>query len=202
MSNLLRGLILLLVVSLPRNLSASIEYDAPTPQLAFAAQELEGALTQAGRKNLKVALIVRPDESSPEAFTVRSVGPDRVEVTGSDLYDKFLINAKKIIELNKVKVKLVKSDLFRNIKGRFDVITFNPPFKHPKDNDTYKLVDKFLKESPDTRLLMVGNPCYSNLKKIEGIIARNNYITEDTVCSLLNPVKIQANTINLVIFFS
>jgi hypothetical protein len=52
--------------------------------LAFAAQELKDALKEAGRENLQVALIVKPDEASLEAFQIRSVGPTQVEVTGSD----------------------------------------------------------------------------------------------------------------------
>lgn len=114
----------------------------------------------------------------------------KVEVTGSDLYDKFLINAKKNIELNKVKVKLVKSNLFENIKDHFDIIAFNPPFKNQKDEDSYKLVDAFLKKAPNSRLLMVGNPYYANLKKVKAVISKNKYIIEDIVTSLFNPVKI------------
>lgn len=113
-----------------------------------------------------------------------------VEVTGTDLYDNFLISVKKVIKHNKVNVKLVKSDLFKNVKGHFDIIAFNPPFKNQKDEDVYKLVDRFLKESPNSRLLMVGNPYYTNLKKIKAIISKNNYIIENIVTSLFNPVKI------------
>ena len=69
---------------LPGRLEASVEYDAQIPQLAFAAQELTDALEEAGREDLQVALAVKPDESSPEAFQIRSVEPTRVEVTGSD----------------------------------------------------------------------------------------------------------------------
>jgi len=63
---------------------ASVGYDAHIPQLAFAAQELEGALEEAGREGLQVMLVVRPDESSPESFQIRSVGSNRLEVAGSD----------------------------------------------------------------------------------------------------------------------
>ncbi len=69
---------------LPGRLAASVEYDAKIPQLAFAAQELKDALKEAGRENLQVALIVKPDEASPEAFQIRSVGPTKVEIIGSD----------------------------------------------------------------------------------------------------------------------
>ena len=68
----------------PGRRAASVEYDAQIPQLAFAAQELNDALKEAGRENLQVALIVNPNESSPEAFQIRSVGPTQVKVMGSD----------------------------------------------------------------------------------------------------------------------
>ena len=71
-------------ILLPGRLAASVEYDVQIPQLAFAAQELKDALKEAGRENLQVALIVKPDESSPEAFQIRSVGPTEVWIIGTD----------------------------------------------------------------------------------------------------------------------
>jgi hypothetical protein len=71
-------------ILLPGRLAASVEYDPKVPQLAFAAQELEGALKEAGRENLQIALILKPDKSTPEAFQIRSIGPTQVEVTGTD----------------------------------------------------------------------------------------------------------------------
>ncbi len=64
--------------------AASVKYDKQIPQLAFAAEELELALQESGRKNLKVTLTIKADESKPEAFQIRSSGPKRVEVTGTD----------------------------------------------------------------------------------------------------------------------
>ena len=63
---------------------ASIEYDQRIPQLRFAAQELSAAARESGRENLKVTLKISPDAASPEAFQIRSVSSDRVEIVGSD----------------------------------------------------------------------------------------------------------------------
>ena len=63
---------------------ASVEYDEQIPQLAFAARELNDALKTAGRENLRVALIVRPDESLPEGFKIRTLGPAEVWIVGTD----------------------------------------------------------------------------------------------------------------------
>ena len=72
------------VILVQGRLAAAVEYDTKLPQLAFAAEELESAFLETGRENLRVVLIVEPDQSSPEAFQIRSSGPNRVEVTGTD----------------------------------------------------------------------------------------------------------------------
>jgi len=77
-------LLFVLGILLPGRLAASVEYDAQIPQLAFAAQELKDALKESGRDNLQVSLIAKPDESSPEAFQIRSLGPTEVWIIGSD----------------------------------------------------------------------------------------------------------------------
>ena len=69
---------------LPGCHAAKIKYDSRIPQVAFAAQELKGALKEAKREDLRVVLTVKPDKSSPEAFEIRSVGSTRIKITGSD----------------------------------------------------------------------------------------------------------------------
>ncbi len=68
----------------PSRVATSIEYDAQIPQLAFAVQELNAAIKEAGRDELKVMLIVKPDEASAESFQIRTNGPNQIEVTGTD----------------------------------------------------------------------------------------------------------------------
>ncbi len=77
-------LLFVLGILLPGRLAASVEYDAKIPQLVFAAQELNEALKEAGRENLQVALIVKPDEALSEAFQIRSVGPTQIRIIGTD----------------------------------------------------------------------------------------------------------------------
>ena len=71
-------------ILLPARLVAAVEHDAQIPQLEFAAQELERVLTETGRQDLKVTLVIQSDETSAESFRVRLVGQDRIEVIGSD----------------------------------------------------------------------------------------------------------------------
>lgn len=50
------------------------------------------------------------------------------EVTAVDISEKALEIAEKNAEYNNVSVKFIKSDLFENIEGRFDIIVSNPPY--------------------------------------------------------------------------
>lgn len=63
---------------------ATIEHDAKIPQLVFAAQELEEALDEAGRNNLDISIRVEPYASKPESFEIRVLGPERIEIIGTD----------------------------------------------------------------------------------------------------------------------
>ncbi|VGO23519.1 hypothetical protein [Pontiella sulfatireligans] len=67
----------------PGVLKASVKYDAQIPQVVFAAQEINAALKEAGRENLPVSLVIKPDADTPEAFQIKTSG-SVIEVTGSD----------------------------------------------------------------------------------------------------------------------
>ncbi|MFC1728595.1 HemK2/MTQ2 family protein methyltransferase [Nanoarchaeota archaeon] len=81
-------------------------------------------------------------------------------VLAVDISERDLLEAKKNAELNKVKIKFAKSNLFNNIKGSFDTIIFNPPYLplakgESKDEGRalsggkkgYELLVKFLSEA-------------------------------------------------------
>ena len=84
MSRLSIALVVVSALLAPRSVSAGVECDATIPQLKFAAQEIERALVEVGRKDLMVTLTVKSDSTSPEAFQIRLTEPNRVEVIGSD----------------------------------------------------------------------------------------------------------------------
>lgn len=48
--------------------------------------------------------------------------------TASDISKQALLIAKENAKNNQVKVNLIRSDLFQNITGRYDMITANPPY--------------------------------------------------------------------------
>lgn len=71
-------------------------------------------------------------------------------VIGSDIEDKALSLAMENKEFTGVEnVEFVKSDLFSNIKGKFDLIISNPPYINKKD---YELLDKELYFEPKSAL--------------------------------------------------
>ena len=52
-------------------------------------------------------------------------------VLASDISEDALALAKENARINKANVNFVKSDLFENVRGRFNLITANPPYiKH------------------------------------------------------------------------
>ncbi|WP_456471826.1 HemK2/MTQ2 family protein methyltransferase [Methanocaldococcus sp.] len=62
-------------------------------------------------------------------------------VEGIDINPKAIELAKKNAKLNNVNVKFYLSDLFSNVKGKFDVILFNPPYLPTEEDD---IIDSYL----------------------------------------------------------
>ena len=120
---------------LPGRLEASVEYDAQIPQLAFAAQELKDALKEAGRENLQVTLIVKPDEASPEAFQIRSVGSTLVKITGLDATGA-MYGGLEVADLLRLGLPIENRDQSSFVKKRG--IKFNIPLdaRTPSYDDT------------------------------------------------------------------
>ncbi|MDX2430712.1 MAG: hypothetical protein QNK35_07255, partial [Bacteroides sp.] len=79
-----KPLIFAFFLLLTASLEAKVKYDKDAPQLAFAAQEIEAAIKEAGLEDLKVSLLIKADESSPEAYQIRVLDVKRVEIIGTD----------------------------------------------------------------------------------------------------------------------
>ena len=73
------------------------------------------------------------------------------KVTASDISDEALSLAAENVAATGANVTLIKSDLFDNIDGEFDLITANPPYIPTKDVDN---LDEFVKKEP--RLALDG----------------------------------------------
>lgn len=62
------------------------------------------------------------------AVSVAKALKDSASVTASDLSDAAIMLAKENALLNGVNVNFVQSDMFRNVRGRFNIIVCNPPY--------------------------------------------------------------------------
>ena len=128
------------------------------------------------------------------AFAIHSIWLKKnmnVDVTATEIDDKYIESAEKVAKGNKANVKILKADLFKGIKGKFDWAIFNPPFRNREDKDGYKIVERLLKEAPkNIRLMIVVNSCYVNQKRIEEIINENNCKVMGVVAKFLNPAKV------------
>ncbi len=74
------------------------------------------------------------------------------DVTAVDINEKAVENALYNARINGVELKAIKSDLFENVEGKFDIIVFNPPYLPTKGEDIawdggeegIEIIDRFL----------------------------------------------------------
>lgn len=118
--------------------SASVTCDESVPQVAFAAQEIMDAAKEAGLNDLQVNISIKADESSPEAFQIKSIEVNRVEVIGSDatgaMYGGLEVADRIRLELpieNQSQVPFVKK---RGIKFNIPLDARTPSYDDTGDN--------------------------------------------------------------------
>lgn len=99
-----------------------------------------------------------------------------LEVIATDINEKALALAEENARLNGVdkRIKFVKSNLFENVKGRFEIIVFNPPYlpeEEPRDialdggKNGYELSELFLKDFG--KHIKQGGRCYLLLSSLD-----------------------------------
>lgn len=132
------------------------------------------------RKNSKVL-----DLGTGSAILAKESAKYAVSVTAVDINKKLITKLKK--ENKNIKnINFIYSNLFSNVKGKFDLITFNPPYlpsKKIKDieidggkNGT-EIIKKFLKQAKEFltekgKILII---CSSLNKNIEAIFKKYSY---------------------------
>lgn len=74
---------------------------------------------------------------------------ENLDITVSDISKEALKVVEKNVERNNVKLKIVKSDLFENIKEKYDIIVSNPPYI---ETDIIKTLSKEVQKEPKLAL--------------------------------------------------
>ncbi len=136
--------------------------------------------------------------SGIQGITAALMGCD---VTFSDIDENAVSCAKMNAELNKVKGKFVKSDLFSKIDGKFNTIIFNPPYLPSKKGgkkvhsldgggDGREVIDRFLADYkeyvlPKHTILLIEssfNSFEQDVEKLRAkVIGKTHQFFEDIV---------------------
>ena len=98
------------------------------------------------------------------------------EIVASDISEKALSIAIENANNNNANITFIKSDLFDNISGKFDLIISNPPYISYKDNITIK--DSVLNYDPHLALFAEEDGIYFYRKIIENAV---HYLSKDGV---------------------
>ncbi len=126
-----------------------------------------------GKKKLKVL-----DMGCGTGIIAINLAKQGCKVTAVDVNEKAIENAKFNAEINGVNIEVFKSDLFSNVKGCFELITFNPPYLPTEGEDIawdggregIEVIRKFLKDAhkhlEENGEIYVVMSSLSNTKKI------------------------------------
>lgn len=98
------------------------------------------------------------------------------EIVASDISEKALSIAIENANNNNANITFIKSDLFDNISGKFDLIISNPPYISYKDKITIK--DNVLNYDPHLALFAEEDGLYFYRKIIENAV---HYLSKDGV---------------------
>ena len=98
------------------------------------------------------------------------------EIVASDISEKALSIAIENANNNNANITFIKSDLFNNISGKFDLIISNPPYISYKDKITIK--DNVLNYDPHLALFAEEDGIYFYRKIIENAV---HYLSKDGV---------------------
>lgn len=98
------------------------------------------------------------------------------EIVASDISEKALSVAIENANNNNANITFIKSDLFDNISGKFDLIISNPPYISYKDKITIK--DSVLNYDPHLALFAEEDGIYFYRKIIENAV---HYLAKDGV---------------------
>jgi len=110
-----------------------------------------------------------------------------LDCAGTDINPKAVICAKKNALKNKVKINFYVSDLFEKVRGKFDLIIFNPPFGNTKSTKITRYLEAIKSIIPRNKPI-ISKIAYLLIKKqrrglmtrflkgLSGVIAENGKV--------------------------
>lgn len=102
--------------------------------------------------NDKIKVLDLCTGSGAIAISLKSLLKNKIEITATDISEKALNVAKKnaesILQDNNC-IEFIQSDMFKNIKGKFDMIVSNPPYI---ETETIKTLPKDVQNEPHIAL--------------------------------------------------
>ncbi len=105
----------------------------PRPETELLVQQAVAAV----REGDKVLDLCTGSGAVAIAIACEAAKEDKnILVTATDISEDALDVARKNVRLNKANVTVIRSDLFENVKGKFDIITANPPYIPSAEIDT------------------------------------------------------------------
>lgn len=121
---------------------------------SFFLSEILKNILEASNEKSSVKVLEIGCGSGIQLQTIKKAGIKKGNILSCD------INAEAVKHCKKLGFSSVKSDLFEKIKGKFDLITFNPPYlpedkREPRESQTAttggkkggELINKFLKQA-------------------------------------------------------
>jgi len=132
-------------------------------------------------------------------------------ILACDINEGHVREARKIVELNRVGVEVISSDLFGNISGEFDIIFFNSVYIpraigrrigvdrwHEVDTDWCggdsgtEVIERFIRDAhphlkENGEILLGYNPKYLREELVVSLCKKNNYLITERYISAFNP---------------
>ena len=96
-----------------------------------------------------------------------------VQITATDISEKALRIARQNAEINNVSINFIQSDIFENIKSKYDIIVSNPPYISKKEYDN--LAPEIKDYEPEISLLAEEDGMYFYKKILQ---QAKDYLTE------------------------
>lgn len=144
----------------------------PRPETEFLVEKVIKLIKNNNLENIKVLDLCTGSGCIAIALSKEL----KINVTASDISKKALDVAKENITLNEAKVKLIKSNLFKNIKGKYNIIITNPPYVSKSEK-----LSKIVKSEPKKALYSADNGTKIIKKIIDSSV---NYLEEKSILAI------------------